>query len=161
MPLSPEDLERLVTRFSEAQTQQERPAPDPHERVLVVDDERVIRDMLRRMLLFAGFDVVVAAGGAEGLRILGTDPQVALVLLDLDMPHIDGRCFRSAQRSDSRLAAIPTVIVSGVLFTDELRRELDAADYLSKPVRQATLVATVEKYCPRIGDRPLPVAELP
>jgi CheY-like chemotaxis protein len=129
------------------------------DRVLVIDDERVIREMLRRMLLMAGFDVVLAAGGAEGLRVLGTDPHVALILLDLDMPGIDGRRFRDVQRSDPRLASVPTIIVSGAVFTDELREQLQVAHFVQKPVRQATLVRLVESYCRRIGDARFPVVD--
>jgi CheY-like chemotaxis protein len=125
------------------------------DRVLVVDDERAIRELFRRRLLMAGFDVVVASGGAEGLRILGTDPRVSLVLLDLDMPGIDGRRFREAQSSDPRLAGVPTVIITGVALTDTLRRQLQANDYLSKPVDNAQFIQVVERYCRRVGDRQL------
>ena len=123
-------------------------------RVLVVDDERAIRELFRRVLLFDGFDVVVASGGAEGLRLLATDPWVVLILLDLDMPDIDGRRFRQAQCEDPRLADIATVLVTGTVVTDEVRGELRATDYLSKPVSRAHMLHVVERYCGRIGDRP-------
>lgn len=133
--------------------------PSPPGRVLVVDDERTIRELFRRILLFDGFDVVVASGGAEGLRIIGSDPSIALILLDLDMPGIDGRRFRVAQCSDPRLAGIPTVVVTGTVLTDEIRAEMNADDYMSKPVNHAQFMRVVERYCARIGERPLPVAE--
>ena len=133
--------------------------PPPSGRVLVVDDERTIRELFRRILLFDGFDVVVASGGAEGLRMIGSDPSIALILLDLDMPGIDGRRFRVAQCSDPRLADIPTVVVTGTLLTDEVRAEMRAHDYLGKPVNHAEFIAVVERYCARIGDQPLPVSQ--
>ena len=130
-------------------------APPAAGRVLVVDDERTIRELFRRILLFDGFDVVVASGGAEGLRILGSDPSIALVLLDLDMPGIDGRRFRFAQCSDPRLAEVPTVVVTGTMLTDDVRAEMRANDYLGKPVNHAEFMRVVERYCARIGDGPL------
>jgi CheY-like chemotaxis protein len=130
-------------------------------RVLVVDDERAIRELFQRILLFEGFDVVLASGGAEGLRLLGTDPRIALVLLDLDMPAVDGRRFRLEQCEDPRLAGVPTVIVTGTVVTPEISTELQATDYLNKPVARSQFVQVVERYCSRIGDSPLPSAERP
>jgi CheY-like chemotaxis protein len=127
------------------------PSRTPAGRVLVVDDDRAIRELFRRVLLFEGFDVVVAPGGAEGLRVLGIDPAIALVLLDLDMPGIDGRGFRRAQSSDPRLAGIPTVVVTAVL-TDANRAELNATAYLNKPVPRARFIQIVERYCGRMAD---------
>lgn len=117
-------------------------------RVLIVDDDRSVRELFRRCLLLAGYDVSVASGGAEGLQALGTDPTIGLVLLDLDMPRIDGRRFREVQRTDPRLEAIPTVVITGTNLTDDVRRELRATDYLSKPVQREQLVALVERYLP-------------
>ena len=143
------------------------PAPSPLRvatppvagRVLVVDDERAIRELFQRVLLFEGFEVVLASGGAEGLRLLSTDPRIVLVLLDLDMPAVDGRRFRMEQCEDARLAEVPTVIVTGTVLTPEIRTELHATDYLSKPVPRARLIEIVERYCSRIGETPLPVAD--
>jgi CheY-like chemotaxis protein len=133
-------------------------AAQRRQRVLVVDDDRSVREFFRRTLLFAGFDVVVASGGGDGLHALGADPDIALVLLDLDMPRIDGRRFREVQRSDERLAATPTVIVTGMMLTDALRAELGATAYVTKPIGPGQLVALVERYCARVGDQPLPLS---
>ena len=133
------------------------PGPRPLAgRVLVVDDERAVRLLFERILLMEGFDVIVASSGADGLRLLGNDPKIALILLDLDMPGIDGRRFRSAQCSDARLAGIPTVVVTGTVVTSELRTELHATEYLRKPVVRADFIGVVERYCQRMGDTPLP-----
>lgn len=122
-------------------------------RVLVVDDDKSVREMFRRSLLLAGFDVAVASGGAQGLQMLGADADVGLVMLDLDMPQVDGRRFRDAQRADPRLAAIPTVIVTGTPITGRIRDALQATDYLAKPVGRTLLLSVVEKYC---GPTPSP-----
>jgi CheY-like chemotaxis protein len=116
-------------------------------RVLVVDDERGIRELFRRVLLLAGYDVLLAAGGAEGLQLLGRNPDIGLILLDLDMPYIDGSRFRAAQLADPRLAGVPTVVVTGMALTDALRAELHADAYLTKPAPPAQLTATAARYC--------------
>jgi CheY-like chemotaxis protein len=124
-------------------------AGDVRRRVLVVDDDRAVREVFRRSLLLDGYDVIVATGGAEGLQLLGSDPNIGLVLLDLDMPHIDGRRFREVQRSDTRLAAVPTVIITGTSVSAALRDELQVLEYVSKPVNRTGLLAVVGRYIVR------------
>jgi CheY-like chemotaxis protein len=125
----------------------DRPPRAVSGRVLIVDDDRGVREMFRRSLELAHFDVVVAAGGEEGLRILRADPAVCLVLLDLTMPGMDGRQFRDAQRRDPSLADIPTVIVTGSALAKIVHAELMAMDYLLKPVAREHLVSVVGRYC--------------
>jgi CheY-like chemotaxis protein len=121
--------------------------PATSNRVLVVDDDLAVRRLFRRTLELAKFDVVVASGGAEGLRMLRADPTIGLVLLDLTMPDMDGWRFRHAQRSDSRVATIPTIIVTGAPLAQVVHEELQAADYLLKPVGREHLVSVVAVYC--------------
>ena len=118
-------------------------------RVLVIDDEPRVLELFQRTLQFAGFDVAVASSGDEGLRLLRTDPSICLVLVDLIMPEIDGRQVLLAQRADSRLAAIPTIVVSGAPLSGIVHEELLAADYLLKPVGRDHLISVVGRYCRR------------
>jgi CheY-like chemotaxis protein len=123
------------------------PAQPKAGRVLIVDDDRAVRELFRRSLELARFDVVVAAGGEEGLRLLGADPTIRVVLLDLAMPGMDGRRFRDVQRADPRLAAIPTMIVTGSSLAQVVHDELMADDYLLKPIGREHLVSVVSRYC--------------
>jgi CheY-like chemotaxis protein len=126
--------------------------PVPRDRVLIVDDDECVRETFERLLQRAGFDVILAVGGAEGLKILREDRTIGLVILDLMMPGMDGWRFRHAQRSDPRLAAIPTVIVTGSPLANVVHEELQAADYLLKPVAGHHLLGVVGSYCaPRPG----------
>jgi CheY-like chemotaxis protein len=115
--------------------------------VLIIDDDPEVCATFQESLQLAGFDVAVAGGGADGLRILRADPTIGLVLLDLMMPEMDGWRFRHAQRLDARLAAIPTVIVSGTDLRTIVHAELQAVDYLLKPVARDHLVSVVASYC--------------
>jgi CheY-like chemotaxis protein len=65
--------------------------------VLVIEDEKPVREMFRRSLLLAGFEVLVAAGGREGLLLIQNELRIAVVMLDLNMPYMDGRQVRAAQ----------------------------------------------------------------
>jgi two-component system, cell cycle sensor histidine kinase and response regulator CckA len=82
-------------------------------RVLVVDDDAAVRRVAGRMLRFLGYDAALAADGAEAVRLLRADPTgFDLVLLDLDMPEMDGRaCLRAlrAIRSD-----LPVILSTGL-----------------------------------------------
>jgi CheY-like chemotaxis protein len=122
-------------------------AHESHGRILIVDDERIVREFFRRALLMSGFDVVVASGGAEGLKMLALDPQIRVVFLDLNMPHIDGWAFRAAQLSDPRLASVPVVIVTGTAPNLVKDAELRADDYVRKPIGTDQLVAVASRYC--------------
>jgi two-component system chemotaxis sensor kinase CheA len=119
---------------------------------LVVDDDPVVRRMFQRSLELAQFDVVVACNGAEGLRILREDATIGLVLLDLTMPAMDGWGFLQEQRADSLVATIPTIILSGSTLAQNLREELQVADFLQKPIGRDHLISVVGSYCQRRKD---------
>jgi CheY-like chemotaxis protein len=121
--------------------------PRPRNRIVVVDDDPDVRSVFQESLQLAKYDVVVASGGAEGLRILREDSAIGLVLLDLMMPEMDGWRFRHAQRADPRLAAIPTIIVTGSPLGTIVHEQLQAADYLLKPVARDHLLSVVASYC--------------
>ncbi|TAN32429.1 response regulator [bacterium] len=92
--------------------------------VLVVDDEEANRDWLRRVLVPAGFDVVVAAGGKEAIELaktLGPD----LVLLDLMMPEVTGFDVVEALRADESTRAIPIMVLTAKNLTDADIRQLN------------------------------------
>ncbi len=81
-----------------------------HRRILVVDDEMFIRDILFRILSILGFEVVVARTGDEALDIL-LNNAIALVLTDLDMPGMDGWTLTSHIKEKS--PGTPVVMMTG------------------------------------------------
>ena len=121
--------------------------------MLVVDDDPAVRETFRRLLHQAGFDVVAVSGGGAALATLEDDPTIGLVLLDLEMPGVDGVAVRRAQLADSRLSKIPTVIVTGSDDARVNRDDLGAADYVQKPLRRQDLLALVAQYCQPVHGR--------
>jgi len=115
-------------------------------RVLVIDDDEMVRQVFQRFLQAAGFDVLIASNGAAGLKIMGDDPSIGLVLLDLDMPGMDGRHVRNIQLADPQLAAIPTIIVTGSA-AESIQPEGMETDLLRKPVSRDFLIEVVSRYC--------------
>jgi len=113
-------------------------------RILVVDDEEVLRESLRYTLENEGFDVVTATGGREGLRLLA-EHEVDVVLADLKMPSMDGiELTRRIGRDYPRLPVILMTAYGTVSSAVEAMRE-GAVDYLPKPFETDLLLATVER----------------
>ena len=102
------------------------------EKILVVDDEEQIRELLREFLTGAGYEVTVAANGAEAL-VVAQRERPDLILLDIRMPELDGveTCMRL--KTNDRTRSIPVIIATA--FGDTLAEALDAGadDFVSKP----------------------------
>ncbi len=121
--------------------------------ILVVDDDATVRDLVERHLQRAGFAVVTARGGLEGLRLV-RELRPAAVTLDIMMPDLDGWTVLAAIKGDPALAAIPVVLMS---IVEEKNRgyALGAADYLIKPVDRGKLVETLTGICGQAAGRVL------
>ena len=120
--------------------------------ILVVEDDPDLRGAMRDVLELAGHVVVTAAHGAEALRVLeGLD--VNVVVLDLDLPIMDGAEFLQRRMRSSRLSAIPVVVVSAWL--DRVATPTATARLL-KPVSVDALQAALKKA---LGAKPLRVVD--
>jgi len=111
--------------------------------ILVVDDDSAIRESERQILADNGFRVVEARDGAEALRAIDVE-QPALILLDVQMPGIDGPTF--ARELRTRLRRVPLVILTGV---PDPKREADrcnAEAFLRKPFDAEELVRVVRRF---------------
>ena len=112
--------------------------------VLVVDDSEPIREVTSGMLRDAGYDVLEAGTGAEGLRLARARPD--LVVLDVHLPDVDGFEVCRRLKADGETASIPILYLSGTYrgVEDKVRGLDTGADgYLTKPVGSAELTATV------------------
>ena len=121
--------------------------PDPAQapRILVVDDDPTVRELVARHLERAGFAVTTAKGGQDGLR-LARELRPAAVTLDIMMPDLDGWTVLAAMKGDPTLANIPVVLMT---IVEEKNRgyALGAADYLVKPVNRSKLVEALRRIC--------------
>ena len=114
--------------------------------VLVVDDSKMNRMTLVRLLERLGHETTEATDGREALNLLAAGTPVDLVLLDLVMPELDGFATLATMKADPRLAAIPVIVVSGLDDLDGIVRciEMGAVDYLPRPIKPTLLQARVE-----------------
>lgn len=121
-------------------------------RILVIDDNPISRDLLSEQILAMGHKCVVVETGQLGLDYLeqsttNFDDQIDLVVLDYQMPGMNGAEVLSKIRRRPKLAKTPVMMLSSVMQTDQLRnsKSLDVMDYLSKPVRYADLDAAIRQ----------------
>ncbi|MEB3886984.1 adenylate/guanylate cyclase domain-containing protein [Lyngbya sp. CCY1209] len=116
---------------------------DP-DRVLIVDDNEVNRDLLVRRLKRQGYDVLVASNGFEALELMRSTP-LDLVLLDIMMPQMNGYQVLETLKADPALRYIPVIMISAVNDIESIVRciELGAEDYLSKPFNPVLLRARI------------------
>jgi CheY-like chemotaxis protein len=114
--------------------------------VLVVDDDRDIRETMRELLEGEGWTVSVAKNGVEALERMRAD-RPGLVLLDLFMPVMDGAEVCVQRNADPELSKIPVVVISAAPGLDQRLQELSITGHLEKPLRIDDLFATVARYC--------------
>lgn len=110
-------------------------------KVLVVEDEPDVREIMTELLEAEGYATEQAADGRKALALLRTEAEHPdLILLDLTMPVMSGWQFRAEQLADPELAPIPVVVMSAVDATG-----VDAFAKLQKPFELDVLVRTVEQ----------------
>src|SRR5688500_16185984 len=113
-------------------------------RILVVDDEKRITEMLQKSRSAVGYVVVRAHGGQEAIQRVAADPP-DLILLDVMMPGIDGYEVCRRLKANPSTAIIPVIMTTAM--TDRAQRlegiAAGADDYLTKPVDHADMVLRV------------------
>ena len=125
----------------------------PKPRVLVVDDDKAVRESLRRSLEFNGYDVSLAADGAEALAGLSTSMAGALpdvVIMDVMMPRLDGNEATKALRAAGN--DVPILVLTARDAVGDRVEGLDAGadDYLTKPFALQELLARLRALLRRV-----------
>ncbi|MEG4850070.1 EAL domain-containing response regulator [Microcoleus sp. B5-D4] len=113
-------------------------------KILVIEDEQVIRENILKLLKAEGFDVTGAENGSQGLyAAVSNVPDV--IICDVMMPELDGYGVLVALRSNPVTATVPFVFLTGKADRSEMRQgmELGADDYLTKPFTKAELVGAI------------------
>jgi two-component system response regulator MprA len=121
-------------------------------KILVVDDERAVRESLRRALELEGYEIELAENGGDALARLEAEPEPDAVVLDVLMPGVDGlEVCRTIRRRGSRL---PVLMLTARTQVEDRVEGLDAGadDYLTKPFALEELLARVRALLRRSGD---------
>lgn len=102
-------------------------------KILIVEDDKFLRELIARKLTDEGFEIVEAVDGEDGIKKI-KEKKPDLVLLDLILPSIDGFEVLSRVKGDASLASIPIIILSNLGQKEEVEKGLDlgAVDYLIK-----------------------------
>ncbi|MFK5970906.1 MAG: response regulator [Candidatus Marithrix sp.] len=112
--------------------------------ILVIDDEVAVRDLLQKELSKLGYAVATASNGEEGLR-LAKKLRPDTILLDINMPGINGWQVLSLLKRNSLLSDIPVIIVS-IEADKQIGHAMGVTDYITKPIQQAQLAKVLDKY---------------
>jgi two-component system, OmpR family, response regulator MprA len=121
-------------------------------KILVVDDERAVRESLRRALELEGYEIELAEDGAQALERLESEPEPDAMVLDVLMPRVDGlEVSRTLRRNGSRL---PILMLTARTQVEDRVEGLDAGadDYLTKPFALEELLARVRALLRRTTD---------
>jgi two-component system, chemotaxis family, chemotaxis protein CheY len=122
---------------------------DMAKRILTIDDSKTIRDMLMLTLADAGFDVLQAVDGKDGLDVLDRE-QVDVVITDINMPKMDGYEVIRHMRSNSAHKTTPILVLTTESEADKknLARAAGATGWMVKPFDPDRLIATINKVAP-------------
>ncbi|WP_448191416.1 response regulator transcription factor [Azospirillum sp. sgz301742] len=113
-------------------------------RLLIVEDDDLMRQGIAMLLEASGFETRQAADGVEALALLSDrEWRADLILLDLMMPGMNGWQFRVAQRGNSRIADIPVLVLSGSPDLAKQVEGLEPHGFLVKPFSVSDLLATI------------------
>lgn len=116
-------------------------------KVLVIDDSMMVRQQVKRALSVAGFDIVEAQDGIDALEKANANPDVALVICDVNMPRMNGLDFLEAFRADARFQAVPVVMLTTEAQADLVARSkaLGAKGWIIKPFKPDLLTAAAKR----------------
>jgi DNA-binding response OmpR family regulator len=129
-------------------------------KILVVEDDANVRELIRAQLGLAGFDVHTARSGREGLaRAAQLGPQG--IILDINMPEMDGFQVLESLRGEMAERRPPVLVLTARHAAGDVRRALDlgAKDYLTKPFTETQLLARVSRLLRAPLSAPAPEPE--
>lgn len=115
--------------------------------VLIVEDDKEIRELIQEALELEGFSTRTATNGKEALEILDEASDPYLILLDLMMPVMNGWQFLEAKKANDSLAPMPVVIISAASNEKIGNGASNANGVIKKPIDLDVLIHWVRKYC--------------
>ena len=158
-PYKPSDADKIqrdsryVWNHTQNHDKQRQSGDDNSQKnILVVEDDPVSRRLMNRMLTKMGYKVLLACNGLEGVNIYQENGDVGLILMDIQMPIMDGheatKLIREIERKNPLCSVpVPIVALSACVMKGDQERGLanGMTDYLSKPVNLKLLTCTLEK----------------
>jgi CheY-like chemotaxis protein len=119
-------------------------------KILVVDDNPAVNDILCQLCGFLGHEVVAAQNGAEALALVQGDSEIAMVLTDFRMPVMDG--VELLKRLKELQPAIPVVLITGSMVGDGLDLEQAGFDaVVDKPFELTTIATCIRQFFPELS----------
>jgi two-component system cell cycle response regulator DivK len=120
-----------------------------NKRILVVEDQNDNRRIMRDLLTSAGFDLIEATNGEEGVQ-LAEKERPDLILMDIQMPVVDGYAATRRIKAVAGLQDIPIIVVTSYALSgdDEKAREAGADGYVAKPFSPRQLLAKIREFLP-------------
>jgi two-component system chemotaxis response regulator CheY len=110
-------------------------------RALIIDDSRAMRTILRKIMAEVGFEAETAATGKEGLELLESTEGISLILIDWNLPGMNGYDFACAVREMSRYDEVKLMMVTTETEIENVSKALDAGvnEYVMKPFTKETI----------------------
>ncbi len=116
-------------------------------RILMIEDNEQNRYLARFLLEAHGYEVFAAEDGAQGID-LAAQVNPALILLDIQLPTMDGYTVAHELRKNPKLKSVPVIAVTSYAMTGDRERALEAGcnGYIEKPINPETFVKEIEQY---------------
>lgn len=120
---------------------------DTRKKILVVDDETVVRESLEEILTEKGFTVLKADDGESGYDLIAQETP-DLLIIDILLPKLDGIALCEKIRKNSKLKHIPIILITGIYMDFNFRMKIQrgiADDFIVKPIRHDDMLAKIDK----------------
>lgn len=123
-------------------------------RILLVEDNRVNQELVKRVLTKEGFDVIIAVHGSEAIEVVKVDDSISLILMDIQMPVMDGYEATKRIKAEERFKHIPIIATTAHAMKEDERKIMAVGfdGYLSKPIVFEELIDEVSKHFVETGD---------
>lgn len=116
--------------------------------VLIVEDDESIMTMIQLLLELRGYSAAIAPHGAAAVEYLRETPTLpAVIVLDLQMPIMDGRTFLEVQHSNPAWSAIPVILMSAISDTTAVQQEFEVQASIRKPFDPTQLLDLIDRFC--------------
>ena len=116
--------------------------------LLLVEDEQDTADLVTFVMKERGYQVLHAADGSVALEKIALMPPPSLVMLDIQLPHVDGITVLETIRGTPDWENVPVIMLTGVADTERFRKvsSLNIQDYVLKPFKRETLLRYVDRF---------------